>query len=235
MVKRIELFGPSGVGKSTLIDSVKDDLPNGYCFVSHLESKLSAMQQLLGQNVLSSIIDADPLGSILNQCVSKIASVDASANQKLLALNMLNTTIRRHRLLDFISTDCCWVVDDEHLLHRSFAVFSHSRKVMEDFEWYYNSVDVPHCAILCIADPQVVTDRVMARRKTVSSYRYDSKEDVFHLLKNMAPAYEKALSILRERGCRVHTLDLSCEVDEARGQFLRILGELTKGLGDARD
>lgn len=201
----VELMGPSGVGKSTILKAFyeKNEKSGG-----PQEPKNSASCGLAHED-LRFFCDFFELDKFLDGVISILSSANMPPTKKMSAIKMVNDTALVFAQQSLMQQVDSFVVDikDEFFLHRSYAVLLYSSNFLEDAEWYFENVPTPDAAVIFTASVATILERIKQRGKLVNSYLYLSDREVLFMVNRSLEMYDMACDILRKRGVRVFYLD----------------------------
>src|SRR5690606_4922318 len=153
----IEVLGPSGIGKTTIIELLAAELTvAGFCSAKELEGRIPS-DKVLGKEFIRKAVD-DMFSETFVSGSSRILLASSyGAASKLVAMRILDNTLREYaRILSHEQP--LNLLHDELLLHRGMTVLARSSNVTYDARWYYRNVRLPDAAIIFRANPNVVVE-----------------------------------------------------------------------------
>ena len=129
---KVELLGPSAIGKSTLSDalSVKHGTEN-WTFQSQCLADERAAESALKVENWRFVGDQFDYGSFIANCIRIVAEGTFTPYQKLTVFRMMNEDLRRKVLSRYCPNYPC-SLEDERLLHRGFGILMGSSRFGND-------------------------------------------------------------------------------------------------------
>lgn len=190
----IELIGPSGIGKTSILNYVKNDL-NGLCFLTGEQFQQGPLKTVgVKKDALRELVEQTFSNEFISGCLDIIVNSAYSGNGKLRAINIFKETIYEYakytRISGFLN-----VVHDELLSHRGMTVLARSHKLLEDSKFYYHGVPCPDGVVILTAPPDVIVQRVLefpGSRKNVYYGLSDAK------IESVVAAQLNALELAKE-------------------------------------
>ena len=210
----IELCGPSGVGKTYLLNRF-NSMMGGIVFP---DTKINNhFNPVLGKSeddteAVSNQTDNKcnlQLENFANFCMESISRNSMNAYQKLGVAKILDTSVNTYRKLKPKSDYGYVIMHDELLLHRAFSFLPYSSDFENDVRAFYNIVPLPDAVCFCKAPVEIILNRLNGRQREVNFNRGKSEEEKADLIRKSLEVCELGEKILRERGVKVLTLDLS--------------------------
>ena len=145
---RIELLGPSGVGKTTILRAAQEMRAHDPEWIGPLEAN-----EILHKSPGSSrkaltrrAIDNPDRAAFVDHCLSVVTSSSMLPSQKFTALSILQTSFYQTLLLEDVPEDTT-LVHDELLLHRAYSLLPYSDNVEHDAMTYFELVPLPDAAV----------------------------------------------------------------------------------------
>lgn len=210
----LEVMGPSGVGKTSVLNVVSTNPSSGRVFYPiELARNIKSIKSLLGEEDVRFRMDYTFPTDFVYGCIGVINRGNLKPSQKLLAFKMLDNTLERYILTKFLNKDE-QLVHDELLIHRGFALLSNSDNLLVNAKWYFSNVPTPDAVIFMHADPEVVARRVLERGSVINSYRYKNELEIKEVIDRSYEMYEIAIDVLRKRGVIVVSVDANGPLEE---------------------
>ena len=210
----IELCGPSGVGKTYLLNRF-NNMMDGIVFP---DTKINNhFNPVLGKTEEDTEAESNQtdnkcnsqLENFVNFCMESISRNSMNAYKKLGAAKILHSSVNDYRKLKSKSDYGYVIMHDELLLHRAFSFLPYSGDFENDVRAFYNLVPFPDAVCFCKAPTETILSRLKGRQREVNFYRGKSEEEKADLIRKSLEVCELGEKILRERGVKVLTLDLS--------------------------
>src|SRR5690606_24650596 len=157
-----ELLGPSGVGKSTILNAAQAlRTPKQMWWGSaEIDATISASNTLRPTN-RDGVDNFSPPG-FAPRCREIMTSSRMLRSPIVSASSQLRSTCQAAIAVQNISSRHS-LVHDELLLHRASSLLLYSDAFESDASWYFDTVPVPTAAIILRAEVDVVVERVRRR------------------------------------------------------------------------
>lgn len=229
-LQRIEVLGPSGVGKSTVLNAVmrkRAELRGGqWFFPDDLTPVLERIRKgtTAGER-LCRAVDGGMPEPFFRTCFGILAGSQMQPSQRFSAIAMVRKSCEDLHELRMLGEEG-FVVHDELLLHRAFSLLPGSREIKRDARDYFESVPAPGHAFILKADAEVIRDRVMGRSRRPNCYRLLADADLLGVIERLLTACDIAAEVLVGRGVGIHILDANRSPHEVGEQIVEILNSL---------
>lgn len=217
----IELMGPSGVGKSTVLNVLEKNEP----------SVKTMRKRSEGLNVqdLRFYCDFFNIDNFLNGVIEILSLSSLPPTKKMAAINMVNETAINFakRCVNKRSHDSNIIeIEDELFLHRSYAILLYSNNFINDVTWYFQSVPIPDAVVIFHAESSTLLKRIRERGKVINTYLYLNDEDILFRVKRSVKMYEIATCELERRNVKVFHINAENKVSKAAKDMAEIINSL---------
>lgn len=222
---RIELLGPSGVGKSTILriaESSRD--PGSWLGPDEIAGRTKETRTT---EFRRQTLDDPSLREFIEACIEIVHRLVATPSHRIGALAMLRDSAALTRAAELL--DPATAVHDELLLHRSFSVLPQSADIERDAATYFSLVPVPAAAVVVSADAATLRARIAQRGSLPNCYAGLDDAGFERSISNVLRAAEIAVETLRERGVEVLELDASGTAEHSAQTLHAFIGEHMKG------
>ncbi len=224
--RRIELFGPSGVGKSTTLANALHLL----ALRGHAAAVIGPRAQSRHHDAVfhplpldrkRRAIEALAVTPLVDLALELAGRLRASPETRLMLLDNFLGSLRR--MASALTLPGPLLVQDELLLRRGFSFLPLSETPLADARAWFSLVPLPNAAVFCFAPPPVIATRFAGRGEVVLSH--DAPDAVLSpaRLAALADCYDVACGVLQARGLRLHHLDLGGTPDEAAEALAAVL------------
>ena len=218
---RIELLGPSGIGKTTALAVAEKTRGSGACWMGPAEADL-LITKLIDQRI--ALDDILPQ-SFLDGCLSITAQAQMYPSQKFRFLEMFHRTCRHAASLGQIDTDKT-IVHGEMRLHRSFSFLFMASDFQRHAEWFYDNVPLPEAAIIVQSSLPVLIERAASRPSRANCY-YGLDDEAWHtVLARTLTQTEIAAERLTRRGIPVRILNTDGAAEHAAARLTSLIEEI---------
>ena len=215
----IEMLGPSGVGKTTLLAHFFADPAQSAPYLSRAE--LDAQPQPKGE-AKTAPLDWPEARAWLDMVFGLLAKASDAPSRRLMALEICRKSlVARHMLADLRPTGQI-VLHDELLLHRAFSVLPFSVDPLRDARIFFTHVPLPARAIICVADPAVIVHRIAGRATLPNCYKGLSATEQSELVARLVECCFIAQDILTSRGLPCEMLFLDPPVTECSAALAQL-------------
>lgn len=215
----VELLGPSGVGKSTILRAAQAlRTPEQWWWgADEIDTVISEAKtdRAKQRDAVDSFLPPD----FARRCIDIITSSRMLPSQIIAANNGLRTTSQATDLTRGLSSRHP-LVHDELLLHRASSMLLHSERYEDHANWYFDTVPIPSAAVIIRAEAIAIVERV-SRRSTQRINTYYNLDDdaLLEIVNRSLRLSEIAAERLDRRGVTVAVIDAGGSVTES-AQFL---------------
>lgn len=208
---RIELLGPSGVGKSTILARAEElrATPATWRGTAETDALVPAKPSTAE---LRAAIDSPDLRELVDRCVAVVAGSPLAPSQKLGALTLLNRSCYRYGQVRARESELP-VVHDELLLHRAFSLLVHTADPAREARWFFELVPAPDAAALFWTDVDTIVERVQQRGSLPNVYRGLDQDGLRDAVQRCEQVLEVAEEVLAARGVLVRRIDVGEDVE----------------------
>lgn len=223
---RIEILGPSGVGKSTVLNSVQSLWADRIIFPDKIALIAKTTERKEIRKITNLFFDKNKqLNDYITYVLNTISQTNMTFDQKFYVIERAKTSLIEHALSELASRGDDFVIHDELLLHRGFSFLHFCENFDESAKVYYETVPTPDIAIVFKAQPSTIIDRVRHRGIDMNCYRgLHGEKFRLAILKSLAICAIAAEALLK-RGVNVRTIDASGEIKDSSAQLNDILSE----------
>lgn len=230
-MKIIEVLGPSGVGKTTLLREA-----------AAFSSAHGALSSWLGPDALDQLIapllqnerdslDAPQNRAFINLCLSQIAQATMLPSQKLRAGTILAAAARRANALSQLSDQPgsnIWV-HDELLLHRAFSYLFHARDLEGAARLFFSAAPKPFGAIVVRAPLELLIERTNQRQPRPNCYYGLEGDALVETLRRALHLVDVAADCLQRQSVPVCIVDGTGDPGVVAANFLAAVREIEVG------
>lgn len=213
----IELAGASGVGKSTAINSISDEIytslevASGDVLLSLMREK-EQEKSALHYNALADAGAVFLRNNFISEYLGRIQKMSGKDSQKINLVKFID----KHRK-DYLIRQQLHIkhlLIDEGLVHASFPLSQFSLNLPVDVAFFFESIPLPSVVIQLHAEPETVLKRIKDRGKIVNSYRYADDALLIQRLGRVEHYLALMEQVLCRRGCRVRHVNANGPVQE---------------------
>lgn len=199
---RIELLGPSAVGKSTILDAVMaKSAERRWLGPADTETDKPTASQL------RAAMDEPTIRKFVRHYIDTAASAPVKPSQLLAMLTILRKSCFDTAHVAGLSSSL--VVHDELLLHRAFSLLPHAADPDRAARTFFKLVPVPEAAVVFRADATTILDRIAQRATTPNVYQGLDGEALKRTVARCLDIADLAVEALRARDVPVLVLDTS--------------------------
>jgi hypothetical protein len=213
---RIEILGPSGVGKSTVLNAAQKMRANEPEWIGPLEADAIVQSSPRGSKkaMTRAAIDDPDLGAFIDHCISVVTASSMLPSQKISALAILRNSCYESLVLESVPDDTV-LVHDELLLHRAYSLLLYSDQAERDGTTYFELVPLPDAAIIFCADEETILSRVLGRNNLPNCYAGLDETGLRRVITTGIEVARVADDVLRARGLPVKSIVASLGVEQA--------------------
>lgn len=203
----IELYGPSGVGKSTIIKKLcnlisSGKLPNAYCF-----SELNKEQSNANNTYLKKLKTYENGSCYFTNTVLNIVQNCSMNNlQKYRAVNLTLNSFIKYTVCRTEYSDK-YVIFDEFMLNRANSFIHYSNDYISDAIKYFSDTPLPDFAICLTAKAETILERHKKRNEFRNCYEDLSDNDLIKSIDRLIEIDKAGLEIISKRGVKVELID----------------------------
>ena len=210
LTMRIELLGPSGVGKSTALQAARGLRAREPEWIGPPEADdiLEGSLRERDRETIRSAIDDPELRAFIDHCITVVAASSMMPSQKVSALRMLQKSCLESRLLLSIP-DHTVLVHDELLLHRAYSLLLYSDQVEVDAARYFELVPLPEAVVIFCADEDTILSRVRGRQSLPNIYTGLDDAGLRTVISAGIEVATIAKDVLQNRGIGVRTIEVT--------------------------
>jgi len=214
---RVELIGPSGVGKTTLVNLIRerhpDEAARGWLLPADIESDIALARagSTAGQR-LRRAVDGTIPEDFFATCFRILADSTMKPSQKFSAATILRKSCEELHEIGMLSLDRP-LLHDELLLHRAFSLLPQSSDVERDAGEYFQRVPLPDAVCILRVSATEILARVLNRGTRPNCYSDLSDSALHEAILRSLRACDIARDMLTDRGVAVH--EISGEGDPA--------------------
>lgn len=223
---RIEMFGPSGVGKSTIVKTVQPLLGDTVIFPEDLPHATPQLHQAACAK--DHIFEGNKsLNQFLSFAASAIYLTDTMFEQKSCALRMLHENTLQYIISDIASTDDNLLLHDELFLQRGMSFLQFLDNAEKYARLYYEKAPAPDVAIICRAHATVIMNRNRGRGEYRNCYKGLQANALRASIHKVLAICAIAGDTLARRGIAVRTIDTSGSPEASALQISNIIREFS--------
>lgn len=226
----IEMVGPSGIGKSTLLtEAVEQEYQclfsseadrRGRIFMKNKYYNFSNASYYLEEKK-----DKD-LAGFLRICMDVAYKCRVETMRVLQVMIMVSNTFKRYIDVRTLEKKGVTVIHDELFLHRACSMFPFVRGWKRYAKKYFKYVPLPDAVIICKAKAETIEERVRDRETGVNSYWGLNRDEILLVIKKMQEIDDMAAELLKKRGAKIFYLDMEGEKEIVQEGFAGIMSEL---------
>ena len=227
---RIEMLGPSGTGKTTILDAVQANWADKIIFPDTIELFLKQTPDREVSKALNPMFSGNTALSqdYLSYALGAVAQTNMLYEQKCVVVGAIMTNILRHVFADLTSRAGKVVIHDELLLHRGFSFLHFAENFKEAARIYYEKVPAPDVAVIFRAPVEVILERVRRRGGKRNWHKGLDSEGEKQAVQRCLAISDVAAQTLAGRGVDVRIIDTSGTLAESANQLEEIIREFVK-------
>ncbi|WP_407352676.1 hypothetical protein [Luteimonas sp. R10] len=225
---RVELLGPSGVGKTTVLQSLKPVLatrPDMEWLGPASLDKIAAENLCCfsAKERMRLALDEFVPRAFIDTCFRIVTASSMLPSQKVAALTILRKSCEASFALRSMDSDTL-CIHDELLLHRSISLLPLSADLARDASEYFHLVPVPDIACIVRADVETIVQRALLREHLPNCYFGQDEGRMRQVIGASLKVCDAAATVLSSRGVRVIEIDTSAHPGQVSQQFASQLG-----------
>lgn len=219
---RIELLGPSGIGKTTALTLAEQLRRDDACWIGP-----ATVDPLIAKSLPDQRFVMDELlpRAFLDTCLAIAAEAQMLPSQKFRFLEIFHRTCRQAAGVMQMNMDRA-IVHDEMLLHRSFSFLFMASDFERSAPRFFDNAPLPDAAIIATAPLPVLIERAAARPARANCY-YGMEGSVWHAaLARTLTLADIAAERLDRRGVKVRILNTEGPAADASARLSAMIEEL---------
>lgn len=217
----IEVLGPSGVGKTSILSGIQEKWHGKILFPNQLQSAVENQASPVGLKAVTMELldDQEQTFAPYVETVFRIlAGSHTGPYQKMGAMNVVFKACQRYAQLQLLDDRYPYILHDELLLHRADSILPFSDDVKRDAEKFFCSVPEPrpggHAVIYVLTPPEDLFQRIKARNVDVNCYRGMDDGRLKAAVGKLLEAAQIGIPILRNKDYQVEVLDTAGQTIE---------------------
>lgn len=223
----VELMGPSGVGKSTILQHAMTQHACEWITPEEIPYEFFFSDKKQFQQAVRNYID-NSISDFIEATYQMIIQSTMTPSQKLKALKTIQTTAEKRVLSNYAMEKGYLVVCDELFLHRAFSFLMYSNNLEEDTRRYFATVPVPSAVAIIMADPKKILERIAERQGAVNCYYEKNEKEIFELVQKGLKICSIANEELASRGVRVTRIKSDQAVNDSASMLNQFIIECFK-------
>lgn len=207
MSRLIEVMGPSGSGKSAIIDQaarLRSDRRPEWITPAEAEASVETISRASRKQAL----DDPEVADFARTTIDAVTSSSMKPSQMVTALSMLSGAEFIRQAVRGCQTEVP-VVHDEMPLSRAFSSLLYADDFESAAKKYFHGVPLPDAAVIVDVDSGDLAERVLNRRRPVNVYRGADAHDITMLAQRAGVVADIAADVLAERGIPILRLNTS--------------------------
>lgn len=208
----IEVMGPSGVGKTTIIEaaaSLRDLHPLPWSSRTEADDFFAIIPPAARLGVL----DDSEISDVAKRTMRMLGDSSMKPSQSLKALDMLRKAEFQRQCIRGANF-AMPVLHDELLLNRALSLFLYSANFTQDARDYLANIPVPDAAVVVTNSADHILGHIEQRGKAVNVYRWLEHKELVEVIERGLELCELAVNVLREREVPVLELNSAEDVTE---------------------
>lgn len=205
---RIELLGPSGVGKTTTLEAALLATDSTRNWLG--PEQLAGLYPNPDANDLRQAIDDPAVRDFASWFISLVVDTDMRPSQKVSVLTILRRSCYDAAAIEALQLTRP-VVHDELLLHRAFSLLPRVDDIETAAHEYFSRVSLPDAAVIVTADPETILRRTTERGGMPNVYRNLEPAELADTVAKAHRVAEIAAETLTARGLPVLELDTTTD------------------------
>lgn len=211
----VEVLGPSGVGKSTIIRAAQAMRTPRKMWYGPDEVAATISAVGTSQQALRATFDGFSPADFVPRCLEIVGSSGMLPSQKISAARQLQSTCQAAVAVRALSS-LHPIAHDELLLHRAATLLLYSDALEDHAVWYFGTVPVPEAAIVIRAGIDSIVRRVKDRSDRRINTYYNLDDDALReIVGRSVRLSEIAAERLRGRGVVVTEIDADQDITES--------------------
>lgn len=215
----IEIMGPSGVGKTTLLKLASKENSGRWISGDKIKANIDSSSGRDDRQELKNRVDKIINFGFVERCIDIVNKSNMRPSQKFTTLQMFNSSLQNFCVSKELSKKKV-VVHDELLMHRGFSILTYSENFESDVVWFYKNTPLPNSVLIMKLSAKELFERIKDREFSVNTYRHISDEKLKKLLKKNSEMYVIAKEILKKRKISVESIDTSGDIPNAANKLL---------------
>ncbi|MBX9452112.1 MAG: hypothetical protein KL801_09780 [Mesorhizobium sp.] len=210
----VELLGPSGVGKSTILRAAQAlRTPEQWWWgADEIDSTIQAGDMVRPSN--RDAVDNFYPPDFVSRCLETVTTSRMLPSQMVTAATQLRTTCQVATAVRTISSRH-QLVHDELMLHRASTVLLYSDKFEKEAAWYFDTVPVPTAAIVLLTESETIFQRVLRRsEQRINTYYNLDENGLRAIIERSLRLAQIAAERLRARDVTILEIDAGQEVSD---------------------
>ena len=213
---RIEILGPSGVGKTTILSAAQGMRAPEPEWIGPFEANeiLKSSPPESRKALTRAAVDDPDRADFIDHCISVVTRSSMLRSQMITALSILQKSCYENLVLESVPDDTV-LVHDELLLHRAYSVLLYSAQPQLDAARYFELVPLPGAAVIVVADEEAIVSRVKQRESLPNCYAGQTDARLRQTVATGIEVAHVAAQVLSQRGSHVTTIDASQSAEQS--------------------
>lgn len=208
----IEVMGPSGVGKSTILAAaaqLRDLHPPQWVAPAEADKHF----QVIPKSAMQVALDEPQIADAAKSVAKALGASTMNPSQILKGLEMLRESEFARQCVRGANFQAP-VVHDELLLNRALSLLLYSSNLKRDVNGYLNSIDLPDAVVIVTNSPENIRANIEERGKDVNVYRGLDEPGMAGVIERGIELCALAAGICKDRGIPILEIDSSSSVDD---------------------
>ncbi|NLD20416.1 MAG: methyltransferase domain-containing protein [Clostridiales bacterium] len=208
----IEVLGPSGVGKTTLLQTTQSIWDDKIVFPNKINTLLKEIHpnddttKMTRQLINNKNLISDKYVQTVFKLISKS---NMETSQKLGAINIANSSCKKYVQAKELLKNHEYLIHDELLLHRANSFLHNVPSGKKTAKIYFQTVPIPDAAIFVLASVEVIFNRVKKRNIDTNCYHNLGDSELKEAIEKLLMINRLGAKILSKRGVKVKVIDTS--------------------------